>query len=86
MHLCRIYVSPDSPSSSSSTDIDLAAGMLSHLTRGVGWDVPEAWYFLGKAYGLQERKEKERECLNYALELSERRGVREFGDALGFCL
>ena len=66
-------------------DIDLAAGMLSYLTKGKGWDVPEAWYYLAKAYGLQGRKEKEKEFLRLALELSERRGVREIGSALGWC-
>jgi hypothetical protein len=47
--------------------------------------VPEAWYFLAKAYGMQGRKEKERECLSYALGLSERRGVRDIGAAVGWC-
>ncbi|KAF8804168.1 hypothetical protein BYT27DRAFT_7170685 [Phlegmacium glaucopus] len=68
-----------------NSDIDLAAGMLSYLTKGKGWDVPEAWYYLAKAYGLQGRKEKEKETLRLALELSERRGVRDIGSALGWC-
>ncbi|THU77610.1 hypothetical protein K435DRAFT_973888 [Dendrothele bispora CBS 962.96] len=67
-------------------NVDLAAGMLEHITKGVAWDVPEAWYFLGKAYGFQGRKEKERECLSWALRLSERRGVRDMVAALGVCL
>jgi tetratricopeptide (TPR) repeat protein len=68
-----------------NSDVDLAAGMLSYLTRGKGWNVPEAWYYLAKAYGLQGRKEKEKEILRLALELSERRGVRDVGSALGWC-
>ena len=47
--------------------------------------MPEAWYYLAKAYGLQGRKEKEKEILKLALELSERRGVRDIGSALGWC-
>lgn len=67
-------------------NVDLAAGILSHLTRGMGWDVPEAWYFLAKAYGMQGRKERERECLSFALELSRHRGIREIGAAIGWCI
>ncbi|EGO23192.1 hypothetical protein SERLADRAFT_439938 [Serpula lacrymans var. lacrymans S7.9] len=66
--------------------VDLVAGMLAYVTRAVGWDVPEAWYFLAKAYGLQGRKDRERECLTFALTLSERRSVRDIGLAVGWCL
>ncbi|EMD35752.1 hypothetical protein CERSUDRAFT_115699 [Gelatoporia subvermispora B] len=92
IHLCRIYLSPSSQkahgvSPRTITDnVDLAVGLLSDLTRGVGWDVPEAWYFLGKAYGLQGRKDRERECLCYALTLTETRPLRDVGTALGWCL
>ncbi|KAF9444615.1 TPR-like protein [Macrolepiota fuliginosa MF-IS2] len=68
------------------SNIDLVAGLLSHLTRGRGWDVPEAWYFLAKAYGVQGRKEKEREALKVALRMAEGRGVREVQSALGWCI
>ncbi|KDR72826.1 hypothetical protein GALMADRAFT_252100 [Galerina marginata CBS 339.88] len=71
---------------SSSPDVDLAVGMLAHLTKGRGWDVPEAWYYLANAYGMQGRKEKERETLKVALEFSEKRGVRDIGSALGWCV
>lgn len=71
---------------SDHSNIDLAAGLLSHLTKGKGWDVPEAWYYLAKAYGMQGRKEKEREALKVALSLSEGRGVRELQSALGWCI
>lgn len=94
VHLARIYLTPDNASGGGNPlqtevkqeDIDLAAGLLSHLTRGPAWDVPEAWYFLAKAYGLQGRKDRERECLAFALELSEHRGVREISAAIGWCV
>lgn len=70
----------------SGENIDLAAGLLADLTRGPGWDVPEAWYFLARAYKLQGRRDRERECLNYALGLSETRGVRDVAAAVGWCL
>lgn len=95
VHLCRLYISLSSTTSrerekpsveSDFHNIDLAAGMLAYLTKGAGWDVPEAWYFLAKAYGFQGRKDRERECLAFALELSESRGVRDIGTAIGWCL
>ncbi|PBK98454.1 hypothetical protein ARMGADRAFT_960093 [Armillaria gallica] len=87
IHLCRLYLSGEAPSCPNMSDnIDLAAGMLSRLAKGPGWDVPEVWYFLGKAYGAQSQRERERECLGMALTLSERRGVREISAALGWCL
>ena len=94
IHLCRLYLTPPSASGSRNKsdteikpdDIDLAAGMLSHVTQGTGWDVPEAWYFLAKAYGMQGRKEKERGCLSFALELSEGRGIRDISSAVGWCM
>jgi hypothetical protein len=60
--------------------------MLETLTRGPGWDIPEAWYLLAKAYGMQNRKPRERECLVYALGLSEVRGIRDVGGAVGWSL
>ncbi|KAI0795798.1 hypothetical protein C8Q75DRAFT_802874 [Abortiporus biennis] len=96
VHLCRLYLTPLSEATASSstareihpdTDhVDLAAGLLSDLTQGAGWDVPEAWYFLAKAYKLQGRRDRERECLSFALALSETRGVRDIGKAVGWCL
>ncbi|KAG6819512.1 hypothetical protein H0H93_011170 [Arthromyces matolae] len=75
-----------SPGTSSSNYVDLVAGMLGHLTRGNGWHVPEAWYYLAKAHGLQGRKRRERECLDFALALSANRGIREIGAAIGWCI
>ncbi|GLB40656.1 putative tetratricopeptide repeat [Lyophyllum shimeji] len=92
VHLARLYLSlhetqaDKTPTSTSSVKVDLAAGILGQLTRGNGWDVPEAWYYLAKAYGLQGRKQRERECLEFALGLSRCRGIREIGAAVGWCL
>ncbi|KAH7922423.1 hypothetical protein BV22DRAFT_1197440 [Leucogyrophana mollusca] len=93
VHLCRVYLSQAASCQKSETSthvdldkVDLVAGMLSYVTRGVGWDVPEAWYFLAKAHGLQGRKDREREDLTAALALSEQRSVRDIGSALGWCL
>ncbi|KAJ6632489.1 hypothetical protein B0H10DRAFT_1977554 [Mycena sp. CBHHK59/15] len=91
VHMCRLYLTPEGSSRAGEDEIDpnnvdLVAGMLAHLTRGPGWDVPEAWYFLAKAYGMQDRKDRERECLSLALQLSEQRGVRDVVSAVGWCI
>ncbi|ESK91333.1 hypothetical protein Moror_2796 [Moniliophthora roreri MCA 2997] len=89
IHLSRIYIFPQETSKHAKAipdNVDLAAGLLAHLTDGPAWDVPEAWYFLAKAYGMQGRPERERECLSRALTLSERRGVRDINLSLGWCL
>lgn len=94
VHLSRLYLSPvqgSGPGQAGESvpnpeNVDLATGMLSHSVKGTAWDVPEAWYFLAKAYGLQCRKDKEREALATALRLSERRSVRDIGTAIGWCL
>ncbi|KIJ47909.1 hypothetical protein M422DRAFT_45616 [Sphaerobolus stellatus SS14] len=94
IHLTQEYLKTERVSSpagcSSETppqeNIDLAAGLLSGLTRGAGWDVPEAWYFLARANKLQGRLDRERECLNFALALAQERGVREITSAVGTCL
>lgn len=83
VHLCRLYLASKSPD---PDKVDLAAGLLDQLTRGPGWDSPEAWYYLARACSFQRRKERERECLAFALALSERRGMRDMGTALGWCL
>ncbi|KAG9312488.1 hypothetical protein JVU11DRAFT_6875 [Chiua virens] len=74
VHMCRIHLThPSSPRSSESRDgpdpdkVDLSAGLLEYMSRGPGWDVPEVWYFLAKAYGLRGQKDKQRECLTTAV-------------------
>ncbi|KAG1772464.1 hypothetical protein EV702DRAFT_1134016 [Suillus placidus] len=87
VHLCRIHLSTKCSTDTVDSDkADLVAGILGHVTRGPGWDVPEAWYYLAKAYGLQGRKDKERESLATALALSDRRSIRDIGRAVGWCL
>jgi tetratricopeptide (TPR) repeat protein len=81
LHLSRIAAGRGEPG-----DVDLTAGMLEEATRGAGWDVPEAWYLLAKAYEKQGRGDRERECLMFAMELAEDRSVREVGAAVGWCL
>ena len=48
--------------------------------------MPEVWYYLAMAYRLQGRAEREAEALEEALRLSEGRGVREIGAAVGLCI
>ncbi|KAI0694071.1 hypothetical protein BC835DRAFT_1487974 [Cytidiella melzeri] len=92
VYLCQIYLTPETSSAVQKKErmdernVDIAAGLLADLTRGGGWDVPEAWYYLAKAYKLQGRRDRERECLNFALTLSETRGVRDVTAAIGWCL
>jgi tetratricopeptide (TPR) repeat protein len=83
VHLCRLQLARggDAPGAA-----DLAAGMLEACTRGAGWDVPEAWHALAQAYTRQGRAPRARECLLYALELAQGRGVREIGAAVGWML
>jgi len=86
VHLSRLWLTPNEDDEIDPRNVDLAAGILTHLTRGPAWDVPEAWYFLAKAYGMQGRKDRERESLSLALALSEKRGVREVDGAVGWCI
>ncbi|KAI0370661.1 hypothetical protein BV20DRAFT_1052115 [Pilatotrama ljubarskyi] len=94
IHLCRVYLaavqdhgkSRAGMEPSDRDNVDLAVGLLSALTKGAGWDVPEAWYFLAKMYALQGRQDRERECLCFALTLSENRPLRDAGAAVGWCL
>ncbi|KAF8966758.1 hypothetical protein BDZ97DRAFT_1938402 [Flammula alnicola] len=85
-HPSSSHATPSHTHHMPTPEIDLAASMLARLTKCRGWDVPEAWYFLAKAYALQGRKERERDALKTALELSEGHGVRDVGLALGWCL
>ena len=63
--------------------MDLAASLLGYLTKGRGWDVPEAWYFLAKAYGMQGRKERERDALGLSLSFRSIGGLGRLGLRLG---
>jgi hypothetical protein len=95
VHLAQQYLNPaigqttaiaSEESESRKGAVDLAAGMLSSFTKGPGWDVPEAWYLLAKAVALQGRRERERECLTYALGLVEGKPIRDIRVALDCAL
>ncbi|KAN0125978.1 hypothetical protein V8E52_001185 [Russula decolorans] len=86
VHLSQVYLTLAKEGASEVDNVDLVVGMLSDLTQGPGWDVPEAWYFLGKAHGMRGMRDRERECLNFALFLAEGRPLRDFGEAVGWCL
>ncbi|KAG8760065.1 hypothetical protein FRC14_004164 [Serendipita sp. 396] len=95
VHLAQQYLDPaigqttataSEESESRRNAIDLAAGMLSSFIKGPGWDVPEAWYLLAKAVSLQGRKERERECLAYALGLVEGKPIRDIRISLDCAL
>ena len=66
----------------STGQIELAHSLLNQLTQDAGWDVPEAWYHLGKVCEAQDRSERARECWIYALSLEESRPARRWSDAL----
>ncbi|KZT54059.1 hypothetical protein CALCODRAFT_485892 [Calocera cornea HHB12733] len=78
VHLAQQYLAIDSA--------DLASGLLMSITQGSGWDVAEAWYFLAKACEKLGRRERERECLVYALRLEESKPIRPLGKAVPRCL
>jgi tetratricopeptide (TPR) repeat protein len=62
--------------------VELAHNFLFQLAQGGGWDVPEAWYYLGKACDAQNRKERARACYEYALELESTRPCRTWAEAV----
>lgn len=64
---------------------DRAYGLLSSLTKsGRGWDCPEAWFGLGRAYEEAEQLSKAREALMWVVELEEGRPVRAWDSLGGF--
>lgn len=86
VHISRLHLDAGTDGEVDMGKVDLTAGLLGYITRSRGWNVPEAWYYLAKAYGLQGRKDQERECLMRALKLTERRCIRDIGLAVGWCL
>ncbi|CAE6507377.1 unnamed protein product [Rhizoctonia solani] len=71
VHLSQLYLAQD--------QVDMAVGMLNQTTQGPGWDAPEAWYLLGRACGMQGRRERQRACLAHALRLEESKMIRSVG-------
>ncbi|KAI0027951.1 hypothetical protein K488DRAFT_80919 [Vararia minispora EC-137] len=86
IYLAQAYLSPNPGVTLEPDAIDLAAGMLADLTRGAGWDIPEAWLFLARAHGARGARNRERECLCYALGLAQGKPLRDFGAAVGWAL
>ncbi|KAK4569963.1 hypothetical protein LTR86_002933 [Recurvomyces mirabilis] len=63
---------------------DRAYMLLSSLTKlGTGWDLPEAWLVLARAYELSGQLGKAKEALWWVVELEEGRGIRGFEGVLG---
>ncbi|GAA5942233.1 uncharacterized protein JCM15063_002943 [Sporobolomyces koalae] len=60
--------------------VPFAETLLDTLTKKQGWDSPEAWYELSRCYKLTNRREKEKECLVWALQLEETRSLRGLGN------
>ncbi|KAI8330708.1 hypothetical protein BC941DRAFT_517938 [Chlamydoabsidia padenii] len=57
---------------------ELAEALLDRTTKSLGWDHEEAWYLLGQVYQHQQSMDRAKECLLYALELSETKPLRPF--------
>lgn len=62
--------------------VSLAEGLLTSLTNTNGWDVPEAWLFLGRVAARTDRAARARECLKYALSLEETKPIRPLAVAI----
>lgn len=56
--------------------ISMAEGLLVSLTQGQGWSTPEAWLFLAKVMQQTDRAQRQRECLEYALQLERSKPIR----------
>nr|CDI56249.1 tetratricopeptide repeat containing protein [Melanopsichium pennsylvanicum 4] len=64
------------------SSVSLAEGLLTTVTKGYGWDVSEAWLFLGQAVQRSHRSQRARECLEYALQLESTKPIRSLSTAL----
>jgi tetratricopeptide (TPR) repeat protein len=60
----------------------LAEGLLYNLTQGNGWNVSEAWLFLARVMKETNRLEKQREYLEFALQLEKAKTIRPLPIAL----
>ncbi|KAF8674602.1 Tetratricopeptide repeats protein [Rhizoctonia solani] len=68
VHLSQLYLGTENGA-------DMAVGMLNQTTQGAGWDAAEAWYLLGRACGMQGRRERQRACLAHALRLEQSKPI-----------
>ncbi|KAG9298511.1 hypothetical protein G9A89_016508 [Geosiphon pyriformis] len=66
-------------------EIELGKGVLESITKGNGWDCPEAWFYLGKACEATNRIQQTKDCFWHALALEETKPVRPF-HILPLCL
>ncbi|KDN48453.1 TPR-like protein [Tilletiaria anomala UBC 951] len=64
------------------TALSLAEGLLNTTTASSGWDVPEAWLFIGHVAQKTGRPERAAECLRYALALEETKPIQPLSIAL----
>ena len=64
------------------SSVSLAEGLLNNVTKGTGWDVSEAWLFLGQAVQKSRRTQRARECLEYALALENTKPIRPLEHSL----
>lgn len=62
--------------------ISLAEGLLVNLTQTNGWNVSEAWLFLARVMKETNRWEKQKECLEYALQLEKAKTIRALPNAI----
>lgn len=65
-----------------SATLSMAEGLLVNLTQNSGWSSPEAWLYLSKVMQQTSRPERQRECLEYALQLERTKPVRSLTAAL----
>ncbi|KAI7899995.1 uncharacterized protein BX663DRAFT_488743 [Cokeromyces recurvatus] len=55
----------------SMKEFDLAEDLLQNVTHGLGWNQPKAWYLLSQVYKEQEHIQDAKNCLLYAIKLSD---------------
>ncbi|GAA5969963.1 hypothetical protein JCM3765_002325 [Sporobolomyces pararoseus] len=89
----RLYLTPPPPPPSATTtsstspswvhtQLPFAESLLETLTKKQGWDCPDAWFELSKCYKHTNRREKEKECLVWSLQLEETRSLRNLETGL----
>ncbi|ORX44759.1 hypothetical protein DM01DRAFT_1340288 [Hesseltinella vesiculosa] len=57
---------------------ELAETLLERITKSLGWDRHDAWYYLGCAFQQQKDMARAKDCFLYAMDLSETHPVRPF--------
>lgn len=56
--------------------LSMAEGLLVSLSQNQGWNCPEAWLYLGRVMQHTHRPERQRECLQYALQTERSKPIR----------